>query len=337
MARRLQSWSEILSATHLTFDVHPTFRTPEDFRGAVTRRAIGELMLVDCTSSPWHGHRGRVQIGGQDGDDAIGEHPRLPVRVQGRGGCPRGRARAGAEGRRRGAVGRSATDRCRDRGAVLQADAPVPARSRALDLPAALGAQRVAVARGQRLGAAVGSLHERARHRAAAARSRRLRRRRQRRARVAPRRGRAEGPEQPRGDSRGDARRDPPLRPNPSAGSAARTGLDRAGLLDVGSGSACPVRGCRHVGRRPRAQRAAWRGAWRTCSGPTAGRSPTSRSAGASATPPTSRACSSGSSAPRRARSAAWRSRSHSRGSRSATPSITASGRRRSGMLSRSI
>lgn len=68
MARRLQSWSEILRATHLTFDVHPTFRTPEDFRGAVTRRAIGELMLVDCTSSPWHGHRGRVQIGGQDGD-----------------------------------------------------------------------------------------------------------------------------------------------------------------------------------------------------------------------------------------------------------------------------
>ncbi len=66
MTRRLQSWSEILSATHLTFDVQPTFRTPEDFRGAVTRRAIGELMLVDCTSSPWHGHRGTAQIGRQD-------------------------------------------------------------------------------------------------------------------------------------------------------------------------------------------------------------------------------------------------------------------------------
>jgi AraC family transcriptional activator of tynA and feaB len=65
MTRRLQSWSEILAATHLSFDVRPTFRTPEDFRGAVTQRSIGELMLVDCTSSPWHGHRGHDQIGGE--------------------------------------------------------------------------------------------------------------------------------------------------------------------------------------------------------------------------------------------------------------------------------
>jgi AraC family transcriptional regulator, positive regulator of tynA and feaB len=66
IASRLQSWSQILAATHLSFDVRPTFRTPEDFRGAVTRRAIGELMLVDCTSSPWHGHRGPAQIGAHD-------------------------------------------------------------------------------------------------------------------------------------------------------------------------------------------------------------------------------------------------------------------------------
>ena len=63
MARRLESWSEILAATHLAFDVRPTFRTPDDFRGAVTRRAIGELMLVDCTSSPWHGYRGSALVG----------------------------------------------------------------------------------------------------------------------------------------------------------------------------------------------------------------------------------------------------------------------------------
>ncbi|HUO73142.1 MAG TPA: helix-turn-helix domain-containing protein [Solirubrobacteraceae bacterium] len=66
MTRRLQSWSEILAATHLAFDVRPTFRTPQDFRGAVTRRSIGELMLVDCTCSPWHGYRGSDQIGGRD-------------------------------------------------------------------------------------------------------------------------------------------------------------------------------------------------------------------------------------------------------------------------------
>jgi AraC family transcriptional regulator, positive regulator of tynA and feaB len=73
---RLESWSEILAATHLSFDVRPTFRTPEDFRGAVTRRAIGELMLVDCTSAPWHGHRGRDDMGrhdrGMQSDDILG-------------------------------------------------------------------------------------------------------------------------------------------------------------------------------------------------------------------------------------------------------------------------
>lgn len=58
--RRLQSWSEILATTHLAFDVHPTHRTPEGFRGAVTRRAIGDLMLVDCAASPFLGHRSRA-------------------------------------------------------------------------------------------------------------------------------------------------------------------------------------------------------------------------------------------------------------------------------------
>ena len=31
-----------------------------DFRGAVTRRPIGDLMLVDCAASPFLGHRGRA-------------------------------------------------------------------------------------------------------------------------------------------------------------------------------------------------------------------------------------------------------------------------------------
>ena len=58
-ATRLNSWAEILAATHLAFDIAPTFRTPVPFRGAVTRRAIGDLMLLDCAASPFAGHRGR--------------------------------------------------------------------------------------------------------------------------------------------------------------------------------------------------------------------------------------------------------------------------------------
>ena len=42
---RLRSWSNILAATHLGFDIHATNRTPDEFHGAVTRRAIGDLML----------------------------------------------------------------------------------------------------------------------------------------------------------------------------------------------------------------------------------------------------------------------------------------------------
>ena len=64
-SRRLESWAEILAATHLAFDVHATFRTPRDFRGAVTRRAIGDLMLVDCAASPFLGHRSRAVMGAQ--------------------------------------------------------------------------------------------------------------------------------------------------------------------------------------------------------------------------------------------------------------------------------
>jgi AraC family transcriptional regulator, positive regulator of tynA and feaB len=58
--RRLDEWADILAATHLAFEVHPTHGTPEEFRGAVTRRSIGDLMLVDCAASPFLGHRGRA-------------------------------------------------------------------------------------------------------------------------------------------------------------------------------------------------------------------------------------------------------------------------------------
>jgi AraC family transcriptional activator of tynA and feaB len=61
---RLDSWSEILANTHLAFDVRSTHRTPGRFQGAVKRRGLGELMLVDCTASPFLGHRSAGLIAG---------------------------------------------------------------------------------------------------------------------------------------------------------------------------------------------------------------------------------------------------------------------------------
>lgn len=63
VASRLRSWSEILAETHLAFDVRPTPRTPAIFEALVTRRPIGELMLVDCAAAPFLGHRSRELVG----------------------------------------------------------------------------------------------------------------------------------------------------------------------------------------------------------------------------------------------------------------------------------
>jgi AraC family transcriptional regulator, positive regulator of tynA and feaB len=64
-AARLRSWSDILATTHLAFEVRPTFRTPTRFQAAVTRRPIGDLMLVDCAASPFLGLRSAAVIDGQ--------------------------------------------------------------------------------------------------------------------------------------------------------------------------------------------------------------------------------------------------------------------------------
>ncbi|MGH2890657.1 MAG: helix-turn-helix domain-containing protein, partial [Solirubrobacteraceae bacterium] len=63
VASRLRSWSEILAETHLAFDVRPTPRTPAHFEALVTRRPIGDLMLVDCAAAPFLGHRSRELVG----------------------------------------------------------------------------------------------------------------------------------------------------------------------------------------------------------------------------------------------------------------------------------
>jgi AraC family transcriptional regulator, positive regulator of tynA and feaB len=65
-SRRLQSWSEILADTHLAFDIHSTPGTPARFDGAVTRRRLGDLVLVDCAASPFLGHRSPAMMGGVD-------------------------------------------------------------------------------------------------------------------------------------------------------------------------------------------------------------------------------------------------------------------------------
>ena len=54
-SQALDQWTDILSRTHLQFDVCSTHRTPSTFYGAVTRQRFGDLALVDCGCSPFLG------------------------------------------------------------------------------------------------------------------------------------------------------------------------------------------------------------------------------------------------------------------------------------------
>jgi AraC-like DNA-binding protein len=66
----MQSWADILAQTHIAFEVHPTFDTPTPFQGAVRRRAVGDVMLLDCAATPFLGHRGPEVIdSGRDARD----------------------------------------------------------------------------------------------------------------------------------------------------------------------------------------------------------------------------------------------------------------------------
>jgi AraC family transcriptional activator of tynA and feaB len=67
----LDEWTEILAATHLSFDIRATHRTPSRFNGAVSRRRFGGLALVDCASSPWLGRHAR-SVGGDEPEPIIG-------------------------------------------------------------------------------------------------------------------------------------------------------------------------------------------------------------------------------------------------------------------------
>ena len=67
LGSRLQSWSGILAATHVAYDVRATNRTPEHFDGTVTRGTVGDLQLLDCIASPFVGNRGHGMVGAQRG------------------------------------------------------------------------------------------------------------------------------------------------------------------------------------------------------------------------------------------------------------------------------
>jgi AraC family transcriptional regulator, positive regulator of tynA and feaB len=83
LSRRLESWSEVLAATHLAFDVTPTEATPSDFRAAVTRRRFADLTLVDCAAMPFRGQRPSAVING--GHDQHAQENILGFQFVGRG------------------------------------------------------------------------------------------------------------------------------------------------------------------------------------------------------------------------------------------------------------
>jgi AraC family transcriptional activator of tynA and feaB len=59
----LAAWADILTTTHLAFDVRATYRTPGAFHGSVTRRRFGDIALVDCAASPFLGDRSLAVMG----------------------------------------------------------------------------------------------------------------------------------------------------------------------------------------------------------------------------------------------------------------------------------
>lgn len=59
------AWAEVLAATHVAFDVRASSRSPEILRAKVRRRRIDDLLLVDCESGPFVGHRGSTLVNSQ--------------------------------------------------------------------------------------------------------------------------------------------------------------------------------------------------------------------------------------------------------------------------------
>jgi AraC family transcriptional activator of tynA and feaB len=59
----LDAWSDILAATHLSFDIHSTDQTPDAFDASVCRRRVADLTLLDCAASPFLGHRSQSVMG----------------------------------------------------------------------------------------------------------------------------------------------------------------------------------------------------------------------------------------------------------------------------------
>lgn len=65
------AWAEVLAATHVAFDVRASSHSPESLRAKVRRRRIDDLLLVDCESGPFVGHRGSTLVNSQS-DSMLG-------------------------------------------------------------------------------------------------------------------------------------------------------------------------------------------------------------------------------------------------------------------------
>jgi AraC family transcriptional regulator, positive regulator of tynA and feaB len=69
--RGVAEWEGVLAATHVAFDVRLPAQGHTGFAGTVERRRVGPLSLVECTCTPFSGHRGSAVMG-DDGEDFIG-------------------------------------------------------------------------------------------------------------------------------------------------------------------------------------------------------------------------------------------------------------------------
>ncbi|MFV0253732.1 MAG: helix-turn-helix domain-containing protein [Beutenbergiaceae bacterium] len=63
-----RSWERMLSENHLEWSLDELFWPEESFSAGVRRRALGDLILVDCACDPSTGHRGQGQVARTDGE-----------------------------------------------------------------------------------------------------------------------------------------------------------------------------------------------------------------------------------------------------------------------------
>lgn len=63
-----RSWERMLSENHLEWSLDELFWPEESFSAGVRRRALGDLVLVDCVCDPSSGHRGPGEVARTQGE-----------------------------------------------------------------------------------------------------------------------------------------------------------------------------------------------------------------------------------------------------------------------------